>query len=228
MRHTIALFGAALLTAGALAWGTSAHAQEERYFHRGVSAPSDAFELGVGTGYTQGFGLIQPARDIPSVAGAGIGVDVNLAYRVNPVWSLGVQGEYQEFASELNTAARGLAGNVGVTMHAAPVHRGDPWLRIATGYRGLWSVNPPGVPTTYIQGWQVAKASVGYDVRVSRAVAIAPEVGADVNLFVNQVQSGVSTSQPAQLGAFVFAGLQGRFDMGGTSTDNTVVAKNVR
>jgi hypothetical protein len=226
MRHTIALFGAALLTASVLAWGTSARAQEERY--RGVAAPSDAFELGVGTGYTQGFGLIQPARDIPSVAGAGIGVDVNLAYRVNPVWSLGVQGEYQEFSSKLNTAARGLGGNVGVTMHAAPIRRGDPWLRLATGYRGLWSVNPPGLPTTYIQGWEIAKASLGYDVRVSRSVAIAPQVGADLNMFVNQVQSGVSTSQPAQFGAFVFAGLQGRFDMGGTTTDSTVVAKNVR
>jgi hypothetical protein len=230
MRHTIALLGAtALLGVGALTWGGSAQAQGEReeYFQNRVPAPINAFEVNVGGGYTQGFGLILPGTGIPSVAGAGIAASVDLGYRVNPRWSLGVQGEYQEFTSERNTAARGFVGNIGPTFHAAPLMRGDPFMRLATGYRGLWSVNPPGAPTTFVHGFEVAKAQFGYDMRVSRDVALAPMVGIDLNIFVWQDQNGVNTRlSSAQVGSFVWAGLQGRFDMGGTSTNMTTVAKN--
>ncbi len=228
MRHTIALLGAAALGVGALSWGSSAQAQErEEYFQNRVPAPINAFELNVGTGYTQGFGLILPGTGIPSVAGAGIAADADFGYRVNPLWSIGVQGEYQEFTAERNTAARGFAGNIGATFHAAPLLRGDPYMRLATGYRGLWSVNPPGAPTTFIHGFELGKLQLGYDMRVSREVALSPQIGIDLNLFVWQDQNGVNTRlSSAQVGSFVFAGLQGRFDMGGSSTNTTTVAKN--
>jgi hypothetical protein len=219
-----ALVGVALVGIGALSWARTAAAQE-RQAEGTVPAPSDALELKVGTGYTQGFGNIAPGLGIPSVAGAGIGVDADIDYRLTPHSSLGVQAEYQEFTNELNTAARGLAANVGITVHGTPFLRGDPWLRLGTGYRLLWSVNPPGLPTTLLHGFELAKATIGYDVRVSPDIAIAPVVGADLNLFVWQDQAGVSTSlSTAQVGTFVFAGIQGRFDMGGHSNGLTNVA----
>lgn len=227
MRHTMALVGAALLGVGAVAWGASAHAQERRenYVQERVAAPTNAFELQVGTGYTQGFGMVAPGVGIPSIAGAGIAADVDLGYRVNPLWSFGVQGEYQEFTNERNAAARGAAGNVGATFHAAPTMRGDPWLRIATGYRGLWSVNPPGTPTTALHGFEIAKAQLGYDVRVSPRFAIAPTVGIDVDLFAWQQQAGITSRlTSSQIGSFVFVGLNGRFDVGGSTTNRTTVA----
>ena len=225
MRQTSGLFGAALVSAVAVAWGSTAHAQETTNFGGTIPAPADAFELKVGTGYTQGFGMVAPGQGIPSVAGAGIGVHVDTDYRMTPHASVGIQGEYQEFRSELNTAARGVTGNIGVTVHGAPFSHGDPWLRLGTGYRLLWSVDPPGVPTTLLHGFELAKATLGYDVRVSPDIALAPVVGADLNLFVWQDQAGTNTQlSSAQVGMFIFAGVQGRFDMGGRSDQATAVA----
>jgi hypothetical protein len=64
---------------------TSAYAQErsESYLAQHLRAPSDAFELKVGTGYTQGFGNIAPGRAMGDVAGAGIGVSVDVDYRLS-------------------------------------------------------------------------------------------------------------------------------------------------
>jgi hypothetical protein len=231
MRHTRALVGIALVGSGAFAWGTSGHAQErrERSMQNRVAAPVNAFELQLGTGYTQGFGMAAPRVGIPSLAGAGIAADVDLGYRATPLWSIGVQGEYQEFVNEHNAAARGAAGNVGVTFHAAPERQGDPWLRIATGYRGLWSVHPPGMPTTLLNGFEIAKAQIGYDVRVSPGFAIAPTAGIDVDLFAWQEQAGVNSRlTSSQIGSFVFAGLNGRFDVGGSTSHETAVATDER
>lgn len=227
MRHSIALFDAALLGVGALAWGSTAQAQERPYFQQSVPAPINAFELQEGGGYTQGFGLIMPGVGIPSVAGAGVSGYLGLGYRVNPFWSVGVQGEYQQFTGENNELARGFLGNIGVTLHAAPLSRGDPWVRFATGYRGLWSVNPPGSPTTLIHGFEVAKAQFGYDIRLGQAVAIAPVVSIDLNIFAWQAADGTdSRLSSAQVGSFFSAGVNGRFDMFGTTMASTPVAAN--
>ncbi len=229
MRHTIAIAAAGLVGAGALAWASSGHAQEESYFNRPVAAPTHAFELKVGTGYTQGFGWLTPTQHIADVAGPGIGVDVGVAYRADPRWSIGVECGAQDFQNNatVNTAARGVTANVGVTYHGSPYVHGDPWLRLGTGYRALWNVNPvAGGPTTMLHGFEIAKASVGYDVRVSPHVAIAPLVGADVGAFVWQEQNGGNTTMARpQLGTYVFAGLQGRFDFGPTTGTPTYAGR---
>ncbi len=245
MRHTIALFGAALLGVGA--WGSTAHAQgdntaptqagsynpppppparEERYVYQQLPAPVNAFELRLNAGYTQGFGLAAPGLGMPSVAGAGVNGTLDLDYRANPFISLGVEGEYEEFVSEQNTAARGFVGNIGVTFHGAPLFRGDPYLRFGAGYRQLWSVNPPAAPSTTLIGFEAGRLTLGYDVRVSPGFAIAPQIGADVNLFVWQYAAGNYTTLPSvAVATFIYAGLQGRFDMGGSTTDSTTVAE---
>ncbi len=226
MRGRIALFaGACLAAACAIGFTSTAHAQERNYLQRPLPAPTNALELGVGTGYTQGFGSVAPGRAIADVAGAGIGVHLNADYRVAPRWSLGLEGEYQEFRNALNMGARGVATNAGVTLHAAPLLRGDPWLRVAAGYRLLWDVNPPAGVTTVRHGLELAKATIGYDIRVSEAVAIAPQIGGDVNLFLWQTQSGVNSALASgQIGTFLFAGVQGRFDVAGEKTTSTTIA----
>jgi hypothetical protein len=151
------------------------------------------------------------------VAGPGIGIDLGVGYRTSPRWSVGAEGQYQEFANELNAAARGLAAGVSATYHLNPSLRADPFVRMGGGYRLLWSVNPPGGSTTTIGGLQMAKAAFGYDVRVSPDVALSPVVGADLDFFVLRESNGVMRGlAPPQLAAFVFAGLAGRFDIGGT------------
>jgi hypothetical protein len=253
MRETIAVFGATLLGASAVTWGGVAHAQQiapffssqndpsspatshpdvgygmEDMYRKGPPAPTQAFELKLATGYTQGFGMILPNRGIPSVAGAGIAGNLDLDYRMSPHASIGVLGQYQEFTSEENTAARGLLGNLGVTYHGAPLQRADPWLRFGAGYRLLWSVNPiEGGPTVLIHGFEVAALTVGYDMRLSSGVAIAPMVSADVNLFLWERAGGFTNALPAaQVGTFIFAGLQGRFDAGSTTASGAMASSS--
>jgi hypothetical protein len=245
MRHTIALIGV-LAGVAVATWGTPSYAQgdntttsappiapytpppapaqEQRFVYRQLPAPVNAFEIAVNSGYTQGFGHAAPNLGMPSVAGAGVNGTVNFDYRPNPWWSVGLQGEYIEFVSEQNTAARGTVGNIGVTYHFTPMFRGDPYIRLAAGYRLLWSVNPPGAPTTLFHGFEIAKLSLGYDLRLSPAVAISPQIGADLTLFVWQdVGGNSSTLSSAEASTFIYAGLAGRFDMGST-TDTTTVA----
>jgi hypothetical protein len=222
----MAIAAATLMGSGLLAWSSNGHAQEITYFNQPVAAPTNALELKAGTGYTQGFGMLTPSRSVNDVATAGIGVALDADYRIDPRWSIGLQGEYQEFANNpaVNFATRGLATNVGATYHGSPFVHGDPWVRLAAGYRLLWEVSGAGgPPNSLVHGFQVAKATLGYDVRLSPAVAISPLIGADLDAFVWQNQGGASTtfSSPA-LGAYFFAGVQGRFDVGAASATPTV------
>jgi hypothetical protein len=219
MRHTIALLGGALSVVCALAWSSAAVAQEVSYLRQSRAAPTNALELKVATGYTQGFGAAAPGRTIADVAGAGIGIEGGADYRMDPTVSLGLQGGYQEYRNGLNTNARGFTTSAGVTLHATPLLRGDPWLRIGAGYRLLWDVNPPGTATTVRHGFELARATLGYDVRLSDAIAIAPELGGDLNVFLWQTRNGVDSALASgRFGVFLFAGVQGRFDVLGQTS----------
>jgi hypothetical protein len=222
MRHIIALLGTAAVGLSTLTWGSTARAQEAPYMERTIPAPSNAFELKLGTGYTQGFGNIAPGRSVLDVAGAGIGFSLDLDYRLSPMASVGVETQYQEFTTENNAASRGLATNLGVTVHASPERRGDPWLRLGTGYRFLWDVNPFFTNATVMfHGFDFLTAKVGYDIRPSPDVALAPVIGADLQTFFWANGTALTT---AQVATFIYAGLQGRFDAGGSSA--RTVARN--
>jgi len=216
---------AGLWTATGMLFGTIAFAQEEAP-NLNLEAPSHTLELRIGTGYTQGFGLLASSQSIDAVAGPGIGIDAAADYRFDPRWSIGLQGEYQEFApiTSATRAARGAAGNVGFTYHASPFTRADPFFRFGTGYRLLWEVDPVGgAPTALVHGAELATATVGYDVRSSPGIAIAPVVGADLDLWAWQEQNGANVPlRPAQVGTYLFAGVQGRFDVGEIPTPRTI------
>jgi peptidoglycan-associated lipoprotein len=102
-----------------------------------------------------------------------------------------------------------------------PTNRGDPWARLGTGYRFLWENGPTGAPNLSVlrHGFQAATAKIGYDVRLGEDVAVAPFVGADMNVFVwQEAASQTVAMNRAQLNTFLYGGLQGRFDLGGTRT----------
>jgi hypothetical protein len=226
MRQAIALMGTAILGLSAVAWGSDASAQEAPPWRQTMPAPSNSFELKVGTGYTQGFGNIAPGRSIINVAGAGIGVSADADYRINPMLSAGAEVQYQEFTTENNTGSRGLAANVGATMHAKPQMAGDPWMRLGVGYRFLWDVGHIDARnnTNMFHGFDLLTAKVGYDFRPSPDVALAPVVGADLQTFIWENSAALSK---AQVGTFIYAGLQGRFDIGPTR-ETTNIANNYR
>jgi peptidoglycan-associated lipoprotein len=185
-----------------------------------LAAPTRALELVVGSGYTQGFGELQKGVSMKDVITPGIAVDVGVGYRFNPRWQFGVMGQYQEFNAVRSPGARGMTAGIDIAYHGMPYSRVDPWLQFGVGYRGLWETNPTG-PDLLTQGLQLGKLTLGLDLRTSRDIAIAPVIGADISLPLWQGVAGSSatTITDPRAAAYVFAGLQARFDV--TSVHDT-------
>jgi hypothetical protein len=214
--------------AAASASTASAQVYEGELAPRGpVRAPSNAFEIQIDTGYQQGFGPMIPATEGTGSTGlgnAGVGVGLGLGYRINPNASVGVTGSFNQQAAPGGTTYRGATAGVEAALHASPHQRLDPWLSFGAGYRMHWEMPQAAEATNdgvLVHGFQLAKAKVGLDVRVSDSVAIAPTVGADLNMFLWRDPEGrvaTQTIDTPRLNTFVFAGVQGRFDVGGVRT----------
>jgi hypothetical protein len=220
LRHYIAVIAAGLSGLGAAAWSPGVHAQEAEALPYYLAPHSKAFEVQLSTGYTQGFGNLARGVSIGDVAGGGLGLTLAVGYRASPRFSAEVEGQYQQYSPETSDTANGFNVNVGATFHASPESRGDPWLRLATGWRAIAQHTPAG-PVGFalstsetFHGWQVLSVRFGYDFRTWNNMAWAPFVGADLQAFFWD-NGNPST---AQIGTFVYAGLQGRFDTGGTSS----------
>jgi hypothetical protein len=210
---------AAAMTIAAVFHEGNARAQEKApYLKQWMPAPSNAFELQLGTGYTQGFGNVFPSTSIHDVAGAGVGFTVGIGYRAIPAISVELEGQYQQYSPQSSSASFGFYTNLGATFHAAPHRRGDPWLRVGSGWRSVFQHNPTGPfgfatnnSTNAFHGWQVATVRFGYDIRSSDGASWAPFAGADVQAFVWENGNQLPTTQ---WGTFLYAGFQGRFDFG--------------
>ena len=184
-----------------------------------VRAPRRALEIGVEAGYTQGFG--SATSDARVGAGVGGTLGLSLDDRVNPHWSFGVRGQYQGYAASGRRAEpaslRGVTLDLHTTYHLAPYERLDPSISIGGGYRMLIESPADGSPAAILHGIQLGKVEFGLDVRPSESVAISPMVGVDVNLFTGRTGGLESrASNTGTVTTFVFAGLKGRFDLGGT------------
>ena len=179
-----------------------------------LAAPSNAFELSLGTGYTQGFGNLQSGVGMPSVATPGIAVELGLGYRIDHRFMVGWQGQYAELTAERTNTARAFTTGIALQYHLAPMQRVDPWLEIGAGYRFLVEDAAIG-PTLLTHGFQLARARIGIDLRPEEAISLGPVIGADATMFLFQDFPNVATniSDPT-IATFVFAGVQGRFDVG--------------
>ena len=208
--------------------GTSAAQAQERvepppYLAERVRAPRDAFELAVGAGYSQG--TMSPAQGTGAtdLTKAGGAFSLHLGYRMTPAFALSIFGEYDEFApgNGLSSSAgtRGGVAGINGTFHMAPYQRVDPWVRLGVGYRTLWVTGDPNDADTLWHGFQLAKLELGADLRTSEDVAIGPVIGADLSEFVWQNPAGEEGDQEIankRVVPFVYAGLQGRFDVAGS------------
>jgi hypothetical protein len=187
---------------------------------RSLAPATNAVELTIGTGYEQGFGDIASAQpSLTDIAQAGGAVQAGVGYRLIPQLTLGVYGTGGMFArgdavdhsANLYTATAGVQAD----WHFLP--RGqvfDPWVSLGTGWRGYWVHADQG--TTSLQGMELAKLQVGLDYRVDQAVAIGPVVGVDLSTFFTQstpAHSAFTDISNPNVNTFLFAGLQGRFDV---------------
>ncbi len=200
----------------ALASTTQARAQEKKsYFEEPLLAPAKALEIVVGSGYTQGFGSMQQGVNIGNVITPGFAVDLGIGYRIDPHWAVGIVGQYQEFNAERASTARGFTPGIAATYHVSPYTRTDPWIQLGTGYRLLWENQQEPSPNLLTHGFELAKLTIGVDIRVDKDVAIAPVVGADLTLPLWQSVNGATSQSMTNptVSTFVFAGLQARFDV---------------
>jgi len=214
--------------------------EQRTYWRHSLTAPRDAIELGVSTGYTQGFGNIGRNRTAHDLAGPGLGIGANLGYRLSPYWSLGLHGMYQELSPTstlANARARGALAGLDATYHLSPFDRVDVWGSLGAGYRFLWDLNGSedsqvdGSGTTVREasngnimrhGFELARLELGFDVRVSKSVGIGPLVGADISTMLWRDEgrgAGSEMMSDRGLTTFVYGGLQGRFDIGGDRVD---------
>ena len=178
-------------------------------------APTNALEIVVGTGYTQGFGALQPGVGMGNVAGPGLGVDLGVGYRIDPHWAVGLVGQYQEFDAQRAASARGLTPGIAASYHIRPYTRLDPWVQLGVGYRFFWENQEATGTNLLTHGLELAKLTIGADFRVDKDVALAPFIGADVGLPLAQSTnngSSVSITSP-EANVYLFAGLQARFDI---------------
>jgi hypothetical protein len=203
--------------------GAQEKAEGPSYLSTRVDAPSQAFELAVAGTYTQGLTSPATGTGATDLTKAGGAVEVQAGYRLIPQLSLSLSGEYNEFlpGDRLSSSAstRGLVAGANATYHLLPYDRIDPWIRAGVGYRMLWVVGDAATTDALWHGFQFVKLNVGVDLRTTEDIAIGPMVGLDLNEFVWRNPSGAAGDQEIsdkRVVPFVYAGLQGRFDLLGT------------
>ena len=183
-----------------------------------------ALELTVATGYQQGFGSIASGQPtLGDLGQAGGALQIGVGYRVVPQLTLGVYGSGATFGrgDQVDSSANLYSASAGAQAdwHFLPAgHQVDPWVSLGTGWRGYWIHSDQGAAagTTAMHGWEIGKLQVGVDFRVDQAVAVSPVVGADLTTFFTESTpqaSAWSNIASPQVNTFVFAGVQGRFDI---------------
>jgi hypothetical protein len=195
-------------------------------------APSNAWEIGLGVGYSQGVGDIGGnSPSLTDLTHGGGEVQLNLGYRINPNWLVGVYGTGGKYSlgnvtpsdSDVWSATAGVQANY----HVLPGNAWDPWVGLGTGWRGHW-ISKPGT-TDSRHGLDLARVQVGVDYRVSPDFSVSPYLGASATMFLTQSlaqQSGFSNVHDPNVNFFFAGGLMGRFDILGSRNEGTRVASN--
>jgi hypothetical protein len=203
-------------------------------FTEQTPAVSNALELGVGAGYAQGVGDIAKGRPntVQDFSGPGGAVEIDVGYRFSPNFMLGVYGTGAQYARGDalvdGTAVRSATAGVQANWHFRPGYTVDPWIGLATGWRGLW-MTPDTGKTTTLHGLELARLQVGADYRLTPEVAISPVLGADMSTYLtenNPSLSGFTNITDPRVNFGFFAGIMGRFDVLGKTSQTASASKS--
>lgn len=192
-------------------------------FDHHVAAPTHALELGIATGYSQGVGPLGGGMNhLEDVASAGGAIELDAMYRMNPTFAIGAYGTFSTHSTgdliDAQNDVLGATAGIQAAAHFRPTSSVDPWVSLGTGWRGLW-LAPDSGKNTSIQGLELARLQIGVDYRVTEDISIAPVIGGSANLFVAQdspMTIGYSEINDKKMNFVAFAGLAGRFDLGGS------------
>jgi hypothetical protein len=184
-------------------------------------APRNALELTLGNGFSQGFGNPDSRTGaLEDLTRGGMSIQPGIAYRLTPRWAIGVYGEGARYFPASNmpdgTVGYGAAFGVQAQWHASPFTRIDPWIGLGTGFRGYWVDLPQNHES--LRGFDIVRLRLGADYKLGPSTGIGPIVGATLTMFDTHrlalTDDVVSTKDP-EITAFFFAGIQGRFEIGG-------------
>lgn len=211
-----------LVPAIAYAQPASESVEDSAGFDHAVAPVHNAFEIGVGTGYAQGGGKLGGNMgSLEDVSGPGGLVEVDLGYRIVPALSVGAYGTFSKFQKGdslvKGTGVLGATAGIQAAWHVRPDRSVDPWVTLGGGWKGLW-LDPNTGKTTSLQGLELARLQIGADYRMSRDVAIAPVIGASMSMFISQdsaMTANLTELNDKRINFTGFAGLSGRFDVGG-------------
>jgi len=191
-------------------------------FDHAVPAVQNAIELAVSTGYTQGGGKLGGNMgSLEDISGPGGVVEIDAGYRIIPQLTVGAYGTFSKFQKGDNLASDtdvlGATAGVQAAWHFRPDRSVDPWVSLGTGWKGLW-LNPSSGKVTSLQGLELARLQIGADYRVSKDISIAPVIGGSLSMFISQdsaMTTDLTEINDKKVNFTGFAGLSGRFDLGG-------------
>ena len=203
-------------------------AQEVQATRRAESSSVErALEITLGAGYAQGFGDIGASqRSLTDLSSAGGEVTLGIGYRIDKNLLVGAYGSGSKYATaDLTSGADIWSATAGVqaNYHFLPDNEWDPWLGLASGWRGHWVKSGSGTDSRH--GWDIARLQLGVDYRVSPQFALSPYAGAGVTTFFTQqlaAEQSFSNIHSPDANVWVMAGLQGRFDLFGSSSGQSV------
>jgi hypothetical protein len=201
-------------------------------YPRRLAAVDKALEINIGAGYAQGAGNV--GSGLPSLTdngSAGGAVQLGVGYRLIPQLTLGFYGTGSLFSrgDTVDSSAKLYSATAGfeATYHILPNRELDPWVSLGSGWRGYWSKTDQG--TTSMNGIELARLQIGTDFRLADAVAVSPVIGADLSTFLTQElpnQTSWHNVPSPSVNTFVFAGVQGRFDIAtGSRPDSSVASR---
>jgi hypothetical protein len=210
-----------------------AHAEEDRPSNDGKRvAPEKAWELQLGSGFSQGFGnAASQTRKLSELTRGGMSIQPSFGYRLNPRLYVGVYGEGARYFAGGDmpdgTVGYGAAFGAQAQWHLSPFSQIDPWIGLGSGWRGYW-VDLPDTGHESLHGFDIMRLRVGVDYKLGPSTSIGPMLGTTLTLFeshraADDSSRRVETKDP-ELCAFLFAGVQGRFEIGGRRVEESRAA----
>jgi hypothetical protein len=207
----------------AIAYAQPESSESNSSFDHPVAPVSHALEIAVGTGYSQGGGKLGGALgNLEDISGPGGAVELDLGYRIIPQLTVGTYGTFSTYqhGDHLDSGTNVLGATAGVqaAWHFRSDTSIDPWVSLGGGWKGLW-LNPSQGKVTALQGFELARLQIGADYRVSKDIAISPVIGGSLSMFVSQdspMTTDYTEIADKKVNLTGFAGLSGRFDLGGT------------
>ena len=179
--------------------------------------------------YAQGFGDIGAGqRTLGDQSSAGGELQLGVGYRVNPYLMIGGYGSGGIHATgdltsggNIYTATAGVQAN----LHFLPSETWDPWIGLGSGWRALWIDRSGGAGTDSRHGIDLARLTAGVDYRVNSQFAVSPYVGAGLTTFLTQELAGqqnFANVHSPDVNVWLFGGIQGRFDLLGSSSSSSM------